>query len=350
MKVVQLPQRDPRWHAWRRLGVTASEAAILLGVSKEKTLWRLWAEKVGKANPPDLSANPHVRRGIRLEDHARRDLERLLLQQTGVQEFLLPVCGESTKEPLMRCSLDGMTMASIPTELKCLSDNQFELVIAHGMQSAPFMRYYPQVQHQIYCCDAPYGILSFFRYNPVTNEPESIAFQVERDQKVIDDLLSVVVPFMENNVLKGKAPKKDPERDLYIPEDDIRMQRWIEEAGRFKALNLRKQELAKKVEEVDQSISQIQERLVGEMGDFLHADLEGVVITRYRARGSVDYPALLADKGIEVDAAELDNYRKKGSDRIRASVNDRSMPNGVVDDEVEERIYNASQRMVQTFM
>jgi putative phage-type endonuclease len=350
MKIVQLSQRDPAWHEWRRGGVTASEAAVLLEVSKEKTKWRLWAEKVGKAIPEDLSRNPHVQRGIRLEDHARRDLERILFEATGQHEILLPVCGESEEEPLMRCSLDGMTLAGIPTELKCLSDNQWELVAKGGMQSAPFLRYYPQIQHQIYCCDAPYGILSFFRYNPETQEPESIAFQVERDQKVIDMLLSVVVPFMENNVKKGKAPKRDPERDLYIPEDDLSMRRWIEEAGRFKALSFRKDELQKQLSTVGEKLSAVESRLLGEMGSFLHADLEGVVITRFRKKGAVNYKSLLADKGLEVTDDELDRYRNKGSEQVRSSVKDRQMPARVVDDEIEQRIYNASQQVVKTFL
>ena len=42
MRVVDLKQRTPEWHAWRNAGVTASEATVLLG-SPYKTPWRLWA-------------------------------------------------------------------------------------------------------------------------------------------------------------------------------------------------------------------------------------------------------------------------------------------------------------------
>ena len=44
MKIVDLPQRTPAWHAWRNAGVTPSEVPILMG-SPYKTPWRLWAER-----------------------------------------------------------------------------------------------------------------------------------------------------------------------------------------------------------------------------------------------------------------------------------------------------------------
>ncbi|WP_407080697.1 YqaJ viral recombinase family protein [Enterobacter hormaechei] len=46
---------------WRRQGVTATDAAILLNRSPYKTRWRLWAEKTGYAREVDLSLNPLVR-------------------------------------------------------------------------------------------------------------------------------------------------------------------------------------------------------------------------------------------------------------------------------------------------
>jgi predicted phage-related endonuclease len=47
MQLVDFNQGEDRWHAWRREGVTASDATILMGTHPDKTVWRLWAEKVG---------------------------------------------------------------------------------------------------------------------------------------------------------------------------------------------------------------------------------------------------------------------------------------------------------------
>ena len=87
MKIIDLKQRTPQWHAWRNAGVTASEAPVLMG-SPYKTPWRLWAEKRGLVLQEDLSGNPHVQRGLREEPIARRRFE----DRHGV--MLLPICAQ----------------------------------------------------------------------------------------------------------------------------------------------------------------------------------------------------------------------------------------------------------------
>ena len=90
MKIVAFDQRTDEWLAWRKLGVTASEAAIIMNESPYMTPWRLWAEKVGLAEPDDLSKNPFVQYGIEHEDVARREFED---RHPG--EVALPICAES---------------------------------------------------------------------------------------------------------------------------------------------------------------------------------------------------------------------------------------------------------------
>ena len=71
MKQVNLEQRSKEWRDWRRCGVTASDAAVILpkrvGQSPYKSRWQLWAEKSGVLKEPDLSSNPHVQRGIEMK-------------------------------------------------------------------------------------------------------------------------------------------------------------------------------------------------------------------------------------------------------------------------------------------
>ena len=75
MKVINFPQRSPQWHRWRAEGIGASEASVILCLSAYKTVWRLWAEKTGRAKEEDISRNPHVIRGIKNEDIARQCAE-----------------------------------------------------------------------------------------------------------------------------------------------------------------------------------------------------------------------------------------------------------------------------------
>ncbi|MBO0216527.1 YqaJ viral recombinase family protein, partial [Vibrio sp. Vb2880] len=64
MKTVNLSQRSEQWLEWRKGGITATDACILLNRSPYKTEWRLWAEKTGYAREVDLSLNPLVRQGV----------------------------------------------------------------------------------------------------------------------------------------------------------------------------------------------------------------------------------------------------------------------------------------------
>ena len=47
MKVINVSQRSDAWRVWRAQGMSASEAAIIMGRSPYKTPWRLWSEKTG---------------------------------------------------------------------------------------------------------------------------------------------------------------------------------------------------------------------------------------------------------------------------------------------------------------
>jgi len=62
----------------RSQGIGASDSGSALGVNPYKTPFQLWQEKTKKIEPPDLSDNPHVKRGIRMEpiirDWVKEDL------------------------------------------------------------------------------------------------------------------------------------------------------------------------------------------------------------------------------------------------------------------------------------
>ncbi len=55
------------------------------------------------------------------------------------------------------------------------------------------------------------------------------------------------------------------------------------------------------------------------MGEYFHADYCGVMVTRYKAAGRVDYKKLLADKASGVKPEDVDQYREKSSERCRVS-------------------------------
>jgi putative phage-type endonuclease len=132
MKIIDVVQRTPSWETWRAAGVTASEAAIVLGRSPYKTARRLWAERTGVCEPADLTGNPVVQRGIALEDEARRGFEE------RHRTLLLPVCGESDQESIIRASFDGLDDNGSPVELKVPHPSTYQKVLKDGVASDPY--------------------------------------------------------------------------------------------------------------------------------------------------------------------------------------------------------------------
>ena len=108
MKVINVSQRSPDWRVWRSQGLSASEAAIIMGRSPYKTPWRLWAEKTGLVLEQALDNNPLIRIGIEVEPHALQRFE------DKHDVLLLPLCGESERYPLMRASFDGLSESNEP--------------------------------------------------------------------------------------------------------------------------------------------------------------------------------------------------------------------------------------------
>lgn len=65
----------------RRQYIGGSDIAAIMGQSRWKTAYRLWAEKTGKIEVPDLSNNPAVEMGTRLEQF----VAELFAEKTGKQ-------------------------------------------------------------------------------------------------------------------------------------------------------------------------------------------------------------------------------------------------------------------------
>ena len=195
------------WERWRAQGVTASEAAIILGRSPYKTPWRLWAERTGLARAADLSANPHVQRGNALEDAARRAFEE------RHDTLLLPLCGESEEHPVLRASFDGIADDGAPVELKVPAERTFAEVAAKtDARRPPSALYWPQVQHQLCVAGAERGWLVFYG-----GPQRLLEFPVERDEAFLsEELVPACLQFWEA-IAKRKEPPRDPARDLYVP-------------------------------------------------------------------------------------------------------------------------------------
>ena len=100
-RIERLRQNTPEWHRWRRQGIGASDAPVIMGETPFKTPRTLWSIKTGRMQ--EDPAGPAARRGRELERVASRAYER----QFGTQ--MEPLCLVHERLDWMRASLDGLS-------------------------------------------------------------------------------------------------------------------------------------------------------------------------------------------------------------------------------------------------
>jgi putative phage-type endonuclease len=138
-RIELLHQNTPEWRRWRRQGIGASDAPVIMGETAFKTPRTLWSIKTGRM--PEASAGPAARRGRQLECQARRAYER----RTGIQ--VEPLCLVHQEFEWMRASLDGLSFdGSTLVEIKCPLSFRDHGSAQEGRIPS---QYYAQLQHQL---------------------------------------------------------------------------------------------------------------------------------------------------------------------------------------------------------
>ena len=171
-------QSTGEWLSWRRGGIGASDAPVVMGLSPWQKEGELLLLKTGqKAERP---ANDAMERGKRLEPVARL----AYVNHTGVA--VEPVCVQSREHDWMRASLDGLsTDGQHVVEIKCPGEKDHSLA-AYG--SVP-EKYYPQLQHILAVTGLGEIYYWSFRFG------HTVLLKVNRDDAFIAALLEKEIAF-----------------------------------------------------------------------------------------------------------------------------------------------------------
>lgn len=349
MIVRDLSQDDsPEWLDWRKGGVTATCAAVIMGENPDVTVWQLWAEKCGYRIPDDLSKNPFVLRGQRLEGKARLAAESHLSKHEGIHDILLPLCAEFSDNPIIRVSLDGSLTDHTPVELKCLSDTNVEDVRQNGANSKAYKLYWHQVQHQILVTESDHGWLGFYWTDESSGEDGILMFKIDRDDKYLDEYRVKAIKFWDS-VLEKKEPEKDPKRDLFIPSGN-QAAVWAHHASNYSTLDAEIKEVEKQLESLKTARKNHLDPLVNMMEEdgYFNSDFAGVQVTRFRVSGKVDWKSMAKDHISDANDKEL-KYTGPESMRCRATARADIIPRQVVLPEIVELAEESTANVVQAF-
>ncbi len=171
-------QSSGEWLAWRRGGIGASDAPVIMGLSPWQKEGELLLLKTGqKAERP---ANDAMERGKRLEPVARQ----AYIEHSGIA--VEPLCVQSRQNAWMRASLDGLSAdGQHVIEIKCPGEKDHSLAATGNVPG----KYYPQLQHIL----AVTGLAEIFYWS--FRFGHTVLLKVDRDEAFIDALIEKEVAF-----------------------------------------------------------------------------------------------------------------------------------------------------------
>lgn len=316
MVAVDVLQGSPEWLEWRARGISATDITVILGLSDYKTPWRLWAEKTGRLNPEDMSGNPHIERGNRLEDGARQ------LAEKRYNEILLPICAENGDWPVLRASFDGLDSNNIPHEFKAPADSTWSEIQENKTKSKTYKMYATQVEAQCVVAGNDNGRLFFFLENG-TDMEFPIKLTDSRKAEILDR-----ARWFWNLIETDTPPPMDPARDLYIPGCPESRWKWDANADAWRMKQQRVKALEVELKRLKQEQKQLQSAFVSQMGQFMSTDTGGVKITRFRKNGNIDYQSFLQGMfPYETFDTVLEGYRKPSREEMRLSLSEDELVN-----------------------
>jgi predicted phage-related endonuclease len=202
-------------------------------------------------------------------------------------------------------------------ELKVPTERVYREVEAHGRASLAYRLYEPQVQHQLYVAGADQGWLVFY-----LDAQSQRVFELARDPTLIRAIVGQGKAFWQA-IVAGDEPEKDLVRDLFVP-SGAQADEWMTLAGRYRRIHADTKALDADLKRRKADLDAIQTALVAMMGEALIAESAGLRLTRFCAKGRVDYPALVKALLPELEADAVERFRRKPSERVRVTVQEAS--------------------------
>lgn len=315
-----LEQRSEQWLKWRRSGVTATEAVVLLNGSHfGRTPSDVFDEKFGVAKPQFF--NNAMKNGVSHESDCIKCFEA----KHGVTVQTVGTCMANKSLPLLKASLDGyIPEYNILIECKCPGRANWEDVVRNGVNAKCVKYYTLQVQHQLLVSGSLIGYLCFwYKEDPenTAEAPQFLEIRIERDLAVMGEIIRKCGDFWVNNVMQNRRPEPKVEPKVAVVEpkvaavEDISEPK-IEETIPFNVSAIMEKMAELKEEEADikAAIKEVEAKLkeaikATGVNRLVVTGVGSYLLTEKKTASQFDYAAFFKAKGIEPTQEDLETFR-----------------------------------------
>ena len=279
MRKLNFKSEQEYWD-FRKNRIGASDASIILGVSKWKTNdgriktpRLLWQEKLGLSSMD--CDNAATRYGKAMEQPAREVYESM------VGELFTPEPIENEKYPHLMVSLDGLNVTDDrAVEIKNCSAEDHKLA-KEGKVPA---KYYPQVQMQIMVTELPF--IDYFSFH----KGEGVIVKVDRDDEYISEMSKKLDRFWEYVENLKEPPLTE---DDFIEKGDD----WHQIAEKLYDIKEKKKELCLQEKELEKQLKSLSDNKNAASKEFRYVCSTSI--------GAIDYNLIP-----ELLNRDLSEYRK----------------------------------------
>lgn len=197
-ELIRVPDGDrAAWLDVRRKGIGGSDVAAIMGLSKYRTPYEVWAEKTGLADPADISDRPAVKWGNILEpvvggEYAENHPDRKVRRVNAVLRSLSAPFAQASLDYEVRDPELGWGVLEIKTAGLRVADDWAEGVPVY---------YQTQIAHYMRVTGRQFADVAVLIGGSDYRE-----YRIMRDEEDIRAVTGAVDHFWQKNVEKRQAP------------------------------------------------------------------------------------------------------------------------------------------------
>ncbi len=285
MKKLDLEQGSPEWHLWRKSIITATDAAVIMGISSYTTPFKLWQRKLSLV--PEQATNARMERGQLLEPLARNQF----ILDFGIE--MIPCCVESTQYNFLGASLDGLSPCGrYILEVKC-NGEKIHALVKEGIIPE---EHKVQVQDQLLVTKAE----KCFYYS--FDGENGICIEIFPDFEMHIKIISLARDFMKN-IAYFESPALMDKDYKNMNQDSL----WNETAALYKELDAHIKLLEDKKDEARRKLIQL--------CNMQNCEGSGLKVLQVITKGRVDYESI-----VELKEIDLNKYRKNPTNSWKITI------------------------------